>query len=140
MCKFRECTGWIFVQDLNHSLNSTVLLRRCNHSLSLPHSLARCRFITTEQSAHCSLPVVAIYKSTLGAKFVVSNGAMAGLEHKRRRCGLAPHRSVSDEPVTSRHGIVEMSTLAGQLFTKKIVVRNSIPTARSYLFMSGYSL
>jgi hypothetical protein len=72
----------------------------------------------------------------LGAKFVVSIGAVAGLKHKRIRRGLGPGRSVSDEPVTSRHGSVEMSTLAGQLLTKKIVVGFN-PAARSYLFNVG---
>jgi hypothetical protein len=51
---------------------------------------------------------------------------------------LGPDRSVSDEPVTSRHGSVEMSTLAGQLLTKKIVVGFN-PAARSYLFNVGFT-
>jgi hypothetical protein len=62
---------------------------------------------------------------------------VAGLEHERRDAAdWEPRRSVSDEPVTSRDGSVEISTFAGQLFTKKMVVGD--PAARSYFLCRFY--
>src|SRR5258707_15838491 len=81
MCKFRECERGGFIENLNHFLNSTILLTRPRslrlryrrHDASCARAvkptirhLLTCGFVLDSyrliQSAHCSLPVVGIYE------------------------------------------------------------------------------
>jgi len=91
---------------------------KANDSTS-PHLQVRCRFITTDAIGALLFARRRYLRSTLGAKFVANNRAVAGLEHKRRRAARDLVILSRDEIVTSRHGNDQMGTLAGRLFTKK---------------------